>query len=66
MKMASIDSKRGALLGDAALLEEASPWEVSVEVSSTQARPSVSLFLLPADLDVELSAPLQHHVSFLP
>ena len=30
--------------------------------SKSKARPSVFLFLLSADQDVELSAPLQHHV----
>ena len=42
---------------------------VGFEVSNAQARPSVTLFLLPEDPDVELSAPLQHHVClscFLP
>ena len=33
-----------------------------LEVSEAQARPSVSLFLLLSDPDVELSATLQHHV----
>jgi hypothetical protein len=44
--------------------------EVDFEVSKAQARPSVSLFLLPTDPDVELSAtsptscvPACHHVS---
>ena len=31
-------------------------------VSEAQARTSVSLFLLPADPDAELSPPPQHHV----
>jgi hypothetical protein len=36
---------------------------VGFEESETQARPNVALFLLPADVDVELSTlPLQHHV----
>jgi hypothetical protein len=34
---------------------------VGFEVSNAQAKPSVSLFLLLEDLDVELSA-LHHHV----
>jgi hypothetical protein len=35
---------------------------VDFEISEAQARPRVSLFLLPMDPDVDLSAPLQHHV----
>ena len=36
---------------------------LSFGVSNVQARPSGSLFLLLTDPDVELAAPLQHHVS---
>jgi hypothetical protein len=42
---------------------------VGFEVSEAQARPNVTLFLLPADPDVELSAPFPAHclpVCFLP
>ena len=40
-----------------ALLEEVCHWGVDLEVSEAQARPSVTLFLLLANPDVELSAP---------
>jgi hypothetical protein len=38
--------------------------EAGFGVSGAQARPSasLSLFLLPVDTDVEISAPLQYHV----
>jgi hypothetical protein len=39
-----------------ALLEEVCHWGWALGVSNAQARPSVILFLLPAYLDVELSA----------
>lgn len=35
---------------------------VDFRVSNAQTRPSVPLFLLPVDADVELSTTLQHHV----
>lgn len=38
---------------------------VGFGVSNAQTRPSVSLFMLPVDPDVELSAPLQYHISYL-
>ena len=44
------------------LVEGSMSLGVGFEVSNAQARPSVTLFLLPEDPDVELSAPLQHHV----
>jgi hypothetical protein len=39
-----------------ALLEEVCHWEVGFDVSKVHARTSVSLFLLPVDQDVPLSA----------
>jgi len=42
-----------------ALLEEVCHWGVGFGVSNAQAQPSVSLFLLPADADVEFSATSQ-------
>ena len=44
-------------LGGVALLEEVCHWGAGFEVSEAQARPSIILFLLPVDQDVELSAP---------
>ena len=41
---------------DKALLEEGVTMDAGFEVSKTQARPSISLFLLPVDQDVKLSA----------
>ena len=44
------------------LVEEVYHWEVGFDVSKAQATLSVSLFLLPRDLNGELSATLQRHV----
>ena len=43
------------------MMEEACHFGVGFGVSNAQARPSVSLFLLPANPDVELPTILQHH-----
>jgi hypothetical protein len=39
------------------LIGEVCPWEMGFEVSKANSKPGVSLYLSPADLDVELSAP---------
>lgn len=50
-----------ALLEGVALIGENVSRGVSFGVLNAQARPSVSLFLLPDNPDVELSVSLQHH-----
>lgn len=47
------------IIKSVSLLEEVWQWG---NLSDVQARPSILLFLLPADANVEFSAPLQHHV----
>lgn len=42
-------------LGGVALLEEECHWGLGLKVSGAQARPRVAIFLLPADLETELS-----------
>lgn len=68
--MVLVGSEGVALLGSVILLKKVSLVR-GYEVSKTQARPSVILFLLPDDPDVELSAsfpapclPTCCHVSF--
>lgn len=56
MKMTPVGQQRVALVGGVVLWEEVCHWGVNFEVSNAQTRPCVSLFLLPVDLDVELSA----------
>lgn len=43
-------------------MEEVGYWGLGFDVSKAQMRPNSSLFLIPVDTDVELSALFQYHV----
>lgn len=57
-----IDHEGAQGFRDVALLDKDRSLDVGFEASSAQARTSDSLFLLPVDPDIELSATVQHHV----